>query len=181
MYLDNRLIAMLDVLGFSSRIQDPESLKRTTAQYAGLIAEAKEHMFNPAGMPGSPNSPPSNFEYGQFVFDTSLLAGLAQSISCTKSPMVSPSHRHGRPSVLADSGAQSQRPVDQRAIHRGRHCAPAASHRGQCQGRKHGNSLVLAANRVFLVLIGLRSCWLDALVNVLKSRLMSPYQRFKSR
>lgn len=73
MYLENRLIAMLDVLGFSSRIQNPESLKRTTEQYAGLIAEAKEHMFSPAGMPGSPNPPSSNFEYGQFVFDTLVL------------------------------------------------------------------------------------------------------------
>lgn len=73
MYLENRLIAMLDVLGFSSRIQDPESLQKTMAQYAGLITAAQSHMFSPEGVPGSPNTPPSNFEFGQFVFDTLVL------------------------------------------------------------------------------------------------------------
>lgn len=72
-YLENRLIAMLDVLGFAERIQTREGLERTTAQYAQLIARAKGHMFSPKAVPGSPNDPEPNFEYGQFVFDTLVL------------------------------------------------------------------------------------------------------------
>lgn len=73
MYLEHRLIAMLDVLGFSSRIQTREGLEITTAKYSDLIALARGHMFSPKAVPGSPNQPEPNFEYGQFVFDTLVL------------------------------------------------------------------------------------------------------------
>lgn len=73
MYLENRLIAMIDVLGFSSRIGTREGLELTSAKYAEMIAQAKEHMFDPKPVPGSPQSPEPNFEYGQFVFDTIVL------------------------------------------------------------------------------------------------------------
>jgi hypothetical protein len=73
MYLENRLIAMLDVLGLANRIQTREGLERTTAKYAELIGRARGHMFSPKGMPGSPKEPKPNFEYGQFVFDTVVL------------------------------------------------------------------------------------------------------------
>lgn len=73
MYLENRLIAMLDVLGFASRIQTRDGLESTTAKYAELIGRAKGHMFSPKAVPGSPNRPEPNFEHGQFVFDTLVL------------------------------------------------------------------------------------------------------------
>lgn len=73
MYLEHRFIAMLDVLGFASRIQTREGLEVTTTKYAELIARAKGHMFSPKAVPGSPNQPEPNFEYGQFVFDTLVL------------------------------------------------------------------------------------------------------------
>jgi len=64
---------MLDVLGFARRIQTREGLEVTTAQYDERIARAKGHMFSPLAVPGSPNDPGPNFEYGQFVFDTLIL------------------------------------------------------------------------------------------------------------
>lgn len=73
MYLENRLIAMVDVLGFSSRIRTREGMELTSTRYAELIAQAKEHMFAPKPVPGSPQPPEPNFEYGQFVFDTLVL------------------------------------------------------------------------------------------------------------
>lgn len=73
MYLENRLIAMLDVLGFAGRIQTREGLQGTAARYAELIERAKRHMFSPQAVPGSPKNPEPNFEYGQFVFDTLVL------------------------------------------------------------------------------------------------------------
>lgn len=73
MYLENRLIAMLDILGLANRIQTREGLERTTAKYAELIGSARTHMFSPKSVPGSPKEPEPNFEYGQFVFDTIIL------------------------------------------------------------------------------------------------------------
>lgn len=73
MYLENRLIAMIDVLGFSSRIETREGMELTSAKYAELIAQAKEHMFSPKPVLGSPQPPEPNFEYGQFIFDTLVL------------------------------------------------------------------------------------------------------------
>lgn len=73
MYLENRLIAMLDVLGFASRIETRQALQATTSTYAGLIASARAHMFEPKAIPGSPGAPEPNFEFGQFVFDTLVL------------------------------------------------------------------------------------------------------------
>ena len=52
MYLENRLIAMLDVLGFANRIKEREGLVRTTEMYADLIVNAKKHMFSPRAVPG---------------------------------------------------------------------------------------------------------------------------------
>ena len=73
MYLENRLIAMVDVLGFADSIKTRERLESTTARYSELIGRAKGHMFSPRAMQGSPNEPEPNFEYGQFVFDTLVL------------------------------------------------------------------------------------------------------------
>jgi hypothetical protein len=73
MYLENRLIAMIDVLGFSSRIETRKGMELTSEKYAELIAQAKEYMFAPKPVLGSPQAPEPNFEYGQFVFDTLVL------------------------------------------------------------------------------------------------------------
>lgn len=73
MYFENRLIAMLDVLGFTSHIQTRDGLEQTTTKYAELIGRAKGHVFSPKAVPGSPNPPEPNFEHGQFVFDTLVL------------------------------------------------------------------------------------------------------------
>lgn len=73
MYLENRLIAMIDVLGFASRIETRQGMEITTTRYAELISRAKVHMFSPKAVRGSPQAPESNFEYGQFLFDTLVL------------------------------------------------------------------------------------------------------------
>ncbi len=83
MYLEHRLIAMLDVLGFASCIETRSGLERTTAKYSELIALAKGHMFSPKALRGSPGQPESNFEFGQFVFDTLVLVSYPIDIKAT--------------------------------------------------------------------------------------------------
>jgi hypothetical protein len=72
MYLEGRFIAMLDVLGLSSRIADKSSLRGTAEQYGKLINQARTTAFDPKPMSGS-SKPPTNFEVGEFVFDTLVL------------------------------------------------------------------------------------------------------------
>ncbi len=83
MFLENRLIAMLDVLGLASRLGTREGLVETTVAYAELIGRAKVHMFSPKAVPGSPNDPEPNFEYGQFVFDTLILVSYPLDVKST--------------------------------------------------------------------------------------------------
>jgi len=83
MYLENRLIAMLDVLGFSSRIKTREGMEQMDAKYAQLIDCAKSHMFSPRSVSGSPEPPEPNFEYGSFVFDTLVLVSYPTDIKST--------------------------------------------------------------------------------------------------
>lgn len=83
MYLEGRLIAMLDVLGFAARIETREALESTTKRYSELIAEARRHMFEPKALAGSPNKPLPNFEYGRFVFDTLVLVSYPVEIKAT--------------------------------------------------------------------------------------------------
>ena len=73
MHLENRMIAMLDVLGFSNRIRTRPELLQTMEKYAEMIKLAKQHMFSPQTVEGSPNQAEPNFEFGQFVFDTLVL------------------------------------------------------------------------------------------------------------
>lgn len=83
MFLENRLIAMLDVLGLANRLGTKEGLVETTAAYAELIGRAKGHMFSPKAVPGSPSNPEPNFEYGQFVFDTLVLVSYPLDVKST--------------------------------------------------------------------------------------------------
>lgn len=73
MYLENRLVAMLDVLGLSSQIKNKEELLSVIEIYKGLISEAREAVFQKDTMRGSQNSKVTNFEVGEFVFDTVVL------------------------------------------------------------------------------------------------------------
>lgn len=73
MYLENRLIAMLDILGFGNQISDKNELKIITVKYAQLINEAKTKIFSPKTMPGSRIASENNFDVGEFVFDTVVL------------------------------------------------------------------------------------------------------------
>lgn len=52
MFLENRLIAMLDVLGLANRLGTKEGLVETTAAYAEIIGRAKGHMFLTEGSAG---------------------------------------------------------------------------------------------------------------------------------
>lgn len=83
MYLENRLIAMLDVLGFSSRIKTRECMEQTGDKYAQLIEGAKSHMFSPRPVSGSSEPPEPNFEFGSFVFDTLVLVSYPIDIKTT--------------------------------------------------------------------------------------------------
>ncbi|MEX1199856.1 MAG: hypothetical protein WEB02_03610 [Methylophaga sp.] len=73
MYLENRLVAMLDVLGLSNKIKDKVELLSVMETYQKLISEARNAVFRNNTMEGSLNSEIINFEVGEFVFDTIVL------------------------------------------------------------------------------------------------------------
>lgn len=73
MYLENRLIAMLDVLGLSSQIEDNNELQKVIEKYNRLIKEAREKIFVNDTLAGSLETKNYNFEVGEFVFDTLVL------------------------------------------------------------------------------------------------------------
>jgi len=73
MYLENRLIAMLDVLGLSNQIEDKNELPKVIEKYNRLIKEAREKVFVNDTLPGSVETRNFNFEVGEFVFDTLVL------------------------------------------------------------------------------------------------------------
>lgn len=73
MYLENRIIAMLDVLGLSKRLNSKEDLIETSKIYSDLISTTKTEIFSNPNLI-LPNDPPrSNFEVGEFVFDNLVL------------------------------------------------------------------------------------------------------------
>lgn len=73
MYLENRLVAMLDVLGLSNQIKDKGELLSVMATYKKLISEARNAVFRSGTMEGSQTPEVINFEVGEFVFDTIVL------------------------------------------------------------------------------------------------------------
>lgn len=72
-YLENRLVAMLDVLGLSQRLNSREGIETTSKIYNSLILEAKQQIFSSGTMLGSVEPKISNFEVGEFVFDNLVL------------------------------------------------------------------------------------------------------------
>lgn len=73
MYYENRIIAMLDILGMATKLTDRESLQKTTDKYSALIAEAQKIVISPVALEGSPEQDINNFEAVEFVFDTIVL------------------------------------------------------------------------------------------------------------
>ena len=73
MYLENRIVAMLDVLGLSNQIKNKGELLSVIDTYRELISEAREAVFRKDTMEGSQNAQVINFEVGEFVFDTVVL------------------------------------------------------------------------------------------------------------
>lgn len=67
--LENRLIAFLDVLGFSARLES-EDIQSLHEQYSTFIDEAKNATF--FSVQGD-NSGRKNFEFSQFLFDSIVL------------------------------------------------------------------------------------------------------------
>ena len=65
MYLENRLIAMLDILGFASKIDTKEKLLEITNEYSEIIETVKKEDLSNEGTKGRIE----NFEVGEFVFD----------------------------------------------------------------------------------------------------------------
>lgn len=73
MHLENRMIAMLDVLGLSNQINDRDKLLSVISTYKDLISEARHAIFDKQTMAGSQSPSVTNFEVGEFVFDTIVL------------------------------------------------------------------------------------------------------------
>lgn len=73
MYLENRLVAMLDVLGLSNQIKDKDELLSVMETFKKLISEARKTVFQNDTMKGSQTPEVINFEVGEFVFDTIVL------------------------------------------------------------------------------------------------------------
>lgn len=73
MYLENRIIAMLDVLGLSKRLNTKEDLINTSKIYNDLITTTKTEILSTLNLLAPDKPPKSNFEVGEFVFDNLVL------------------------------------------------------------------------------------------------------------
>jgi hypothetical protein len=73
MYLENRLIAMLDVLGMSNKIENKSNLPAILEKYKDLITKAQTEIIDQQTIIGSKDDNVSNFQIGEFVFDTIVL------------------------------------------------------------------------------------------------------------
>ena len=73
MHLENRMIAMLDILGLSNQINDRDKLLSVISTYKELISEARHAIFDKETMAGSKSPTVTNFEVDEFVFDTIVL------------------------------------------------------------------------------------------------------------
>ncbi len=73
MHLENRLIAMLDVLGLANQVSEPNELEKVIERYKSLIKVAREEISEQVTVKGSIEPKVYNFEVGEFVFDTVVL------------------------------------------------------------------------------------------------------------
>ncbi|WP_217475637.1 hypothetical protein [Stutzerimonas stutzeri] len=99
--LENRLIAFLDVLGFSARLkgEDIESLHQ---QYSAFIDEAKNATFFTAQ---GDNTGRKNFEFSQFLFDSIVL------VSCPIDDVYNVNNFVSAVSLLLEFGFKSKLPL----------------------------------------------------------------------
>jgi hypothetical protein len=99
--LENRLIAFLDVLGFSARLES-EEIESLHKQYAVFIDEAKTATFFAAQ---GDNTGRKNFEFSQFLFDSIVL------VSCPVDDVYNVNNFVSAVSLLLELGFKSKLPL----------------------------------------------------------------------
>ena len=99
--LENRLIAFLDVLGFSARLER-EKIESLHQQYSAFIDEAKNATFFIAQ---GDNTGRKNFEFSQFLFDSIVL------VSCPVDDIYNVNNFVSAVSLLLELGFQNKLPL----------------------------------------------------------------------
>lgn len=99
--LENRLIAFLDVLGFSARLES-EDIGLLYSQYASFIDEAKNATFFAAQ---GDNTGRKNFEFSQFLFDSIVL------VSCDVQDVYNVNNFISAVSLLLELGFKNKLPL----------------------------------------------------------------------
>ena len=99
--LENRLIAFLDVLGFSARLEK-EDISSLHAQYSSYIDEAKNATFYSAQ---GDNTGRKNFEFSQFLFDSIVL------VSCPVDDVFNVNNFVSAVALLLELGFKSNLPL----------------------------------------------------------------------
>lgn len=99
--LENRLVAFLDVLGFSARLEEEDILSLHT-QYSSYIDEAKNATFYAAQ---GDNTGRKNFEFSQFLFDSIVL------VSCPVDDVYNVNNFVSAIALLLELGFKSKLPL----------------------------------------------------------------------
>jgi len=99
--LENRLIAFLDVLGFSSRLEK-EDIDSLHKQYANFIDTAKNATFFTAA---GDNTGRKNFDFSQFLFDSIVL------VSCDTQDVFNVNNFISAVSLLLELGFKNKLPL----------------------------------------------------------------------
>lgn len=99
--LENRLIAFLDVLGFSSRLEK-EDIRSLHVQYASYIDEAKNATFY---TDQGDKTGKKNFEFSQFLFDSIVL------VSCPVDDVYNVNNFVSAVALLLELGFKSNLPL----------------------------------------------------------------------
>ncbi|GIZ13339.1 hypothetical protein [Pseudomonas sp. NCCP-436] len=99
--LENRLIAFLDVLGFSARLES-EEIESLHKQYSSFIDEAKNATFFAAQ---GDNTGRKNFDFSQFLFDSIVL------VSCPIDDVYNVNNFISAVSLLLELGFKNKLPL----------------------------------------------------------------------
>jgi hypothetical protein len=99
--LENRLIAFLDVLGFSARLES-EKIESLHRQYSSFIDEAKNATF--FSVQGD-NTGRKNFDFSQFLFDSIVL------VSCPIEDIYNVNNFISAVSLLLELGFKNKLPL----------------------------------------------------------------------
>src|SRR4051812_36161984 len=74
MYLENRLISMLDILGMSSKIKDRKGIEDLLGKYRVIIEGVEQEIrVTHSSMENRPDLAAYHFEVSKFVFDTIVI------------------------------------------------------------------------------------------------------------